>query len=262
MQQRCTAYSTATGYQLKSIAQALQNKHQIVQFRDVIYVRFQETPEDTGLFIFAYGALVIWGLDPHQEAAVLELIKAYEVEPYDHPEKESLEYTYNTQPSVANDLITLASTDLEARLAFSHGLAQSVKLCVFEEKVRKTITLTKTIPQNLSKYGRISLSRKEIRKKMGELFIERSSINLHFDVLDVPEFFWENYELEPLYTIIAKYLDLETRVQVLNQRLDVIHDLYEVLANELNHQHSSFLEWIIIILIAIEVVASFVRELV
>ena len=60
--------------------------------------------------------------------------------------------------------------------------------------------------------------------------------------------------------MIANHLDLETRIEVLNQRLDIVHDLFEMLGNELNHQHSSKLEWIIIWLIVIEVVMSIVHH--
>jgi uncharacterized Rmd1/YagE family protein len=95
---------------------------------------------------------------------------------------------------------------------------------------------------------------------MGELFIERTSINLHMDVLDTPEFFWEYPELEPLYMMTANYLDIRTRVEVLNQRLDVVHGLFEMLGTELNHLHSSRLEWTIISLIVIEVLVSLLRD--
>ncbi len=79
-------------------------------------------------------------------------------------------------------------------------------------------------------------------------------------MLDTPEFFWEHSELEPLYALAANYLDLEARVEVLNQRLDVIHELFEMLVNELNHQHSSRLEWTIILLIILEVVLTLLRD--
>ena len=108
--------------------------------------------------------------------------------------------------------------------------------------------------------GKISLSKNAIRKKMGELFLARNSINLHADVLDIPEFFWEYPELEPLYMIVANYLDLQTRVDVLNHRLDVVHELFQMLGSELNHQHSSRLEWAIIWLIIIEVVLTLSRD--
>ena len=96
---------------------------------------------------------------------------------------------------------------------------------------------------------------------MGELFIERNSINLHLDVLDAPEFFWEYPEMEPLYKMMSNYLDIKSRVEVLNQRLDVVHELFEMLGNELNHQHSSRLEWTIICLIVIEVLLTVSRDL-
>jgi len=95
---------------------------------------------------------------------------------------------------------------------------------------------------------------------MGELFIARNSINLHLDVLDTPDFFWENSEVEPLYALMANDVDIKTRVEVLNQRLVVIKELFEMLANEVNHQHSSRLEWTIICLIIIEVFVSLLRD--
>ncbi len=260
---RCTTYSSAVSFPLKKLVGRFSAHHEVSWFRDVIYVSCKkgDDPLDCGAFIFPYGAAVMWGLSPQQKKSILETLKKDEDQPYEVTEKESYTYIYGSKAAIANDQITLPSSQLEAKLAFSHGLAQSIKLSVFEGAAQKTIAKTKDIPAQLAKHGKISLSRKQIRKMRGSLFIERSSINLHFDVLDVPEYFWEHFELEPIYTLIANYLDLETRVEILNQRLDVIHDLFEVLGNELNHQHSSRLEWIIILLIAIEVVSSFVREI-
>ncbi len=260
--QRCVAYSTAVSYPIKEVARAFRASHRVSTFRDVIYISLRGTEhgKENGAFVFPYGAVVMWGLSGEEEASILTTLRSYEEGPYENSEKDLLMYSYGEKNSVLDDHITLASTELDIKLAFSHGIAQSVKLSVFEAIVKKTIETTRTIPEHLSKYGRVPLSRKEIRRKMGDLFMVRSSINLHFEVLDVPEYFWEHSELEPIYTLIANYLDLETRVEVLNQRLDVVHDLFEVLANELNHQYSSRLEWIIILLIVFEVVISLLRE--
>ena len=259
---RCVSYATATSYPVKELGRIFRANHHVSFFRDVIYVHFREDEEggETGAFIFGYGTVVLWGLSPEEEESLLSTLKAHEESPYEKPERESLTYGYGKKPSVADDRIILPSTNFHAKLAFSHGLAQSVKLAVFEGIVKKTIDTSQSIPIHLSRYGKISLSKKEIQRKLGELFIERSSINLHFDVLDIPEYFWEHADLEPLYMLIASYLDLETRVEVLNRRLDIIHDLYDVLGNELNHQHASRLEWIIIVLILIEVTLAVFRD--
>ena len=247
---------------MKEMAQIFRTHHRVSSFRDVIFVHFQEDEEhaETGAFIFGYGTVVMWGLSGSEEDDVLNTLRSHQEGGYDTPEREVMAYSYGRKGAVIDECIVLPSINFSAKLAFSHGLAQSVKLSVFEGIIKKTIDTTRSIPEQLSRYGRIPLSKKEIQRKMGELFIERSSINLHFDVLDVPEYFWEHSDLEPLYRLIATHLDLETRVDILNRRLGIIHDLFEVLGNELNHQHASRLEWIIIVLILIEVALSLFRD--
>ncbi len=258
---RCVSYATATAYPVKDLARAFRETHNVSMLRDVAYVNFRGDKEDAdrGVFLFPYGVAVMWGLTAEEEVSALATIRTLEEGAYEVREKEMMTYSYGKTEAIIDDVIILSPDDLTVKAAFSHGLAQSVKLSVFEGIVKKTITTTRTLPEQLARYGKIPLSRKEIRKKMGELFIERSSINLHFDVLDVPEYFWENADLEPIYMLIATHLELETRVEILNQRLDVIHDLFEMLGNELNHQHSSRLEWIIIFLILFEVLFSLVH---
>ena len=96
---------------------------------------------------------------------------------------------------------------------------------------------------------------------MGEIFLERNHINLHAEILDTPEFYWEHSEVEPFYRRTIHYLDVTKRVEVLNRRLNLLHELFEILGNELNHQQSSRLEMTIIILIVIEVVIALLRDL-
>ncbi len=77
---------------------------------------------------------------------------------------------------------------------------------------------------------------------------------MHNDILDVPEFFWRKPSYEPLYTMTTEFQDIQLRQDILHHRLDTINDLYSMLSEELNYRHSTRLEVIIIILIAIEVV--------
>ena len=88
------------------------------------------------------------------------------------------------------------------------------------------------------------------------MFIERNSVNLHTDILDTPAFFWDHPEFEPLYNMTRADLDVDARTKVLNTRLDIVRELFEVMGDELNNRHAAMLEWIIIILICIEVVLT------
>jgi len=256
----CRAYCTASAYPIKAMYERFkQMGANVTLYRDVIHMAAAGDMAGD-IFFFPYGSTVFWGSNIESCVSVLEQNKEYEEQPVDEIEMDEFTFLVGDAPKIVEDEIILPNNDVLSKLAISHGLAQSVKLGTFESALRKTFDHTKHIPEDLARHGRISLSRKEIRRKMGELFLERNSINLHVDVLDTPEFFWEYSELEHLYAMTANYLDLGSRVEVLNQRLDVIHELFEMLGTELNHQHSSRLEWTIIGLIIMEVILTLLRD--
>lgn len=257
---RCYVTCSAESFNTSELLKALNEKYTAKMERDVIHVEIPTQFDGGNVFCFPYGCIVLWGLSKEVEEEIIQRIKPYQVNPLGKPIEDTFTYSSAETSKIENGEILLASKSMLSLLAVSHALAQSVKLDAFEERIQRTVDLTKHIPQELSEEGKVSLSRKEIRKKMGALFLERSSINLHFDILDKPEFFWEYPDLEPLYAMMAHYLDIETRVEVLNQRLGVIHDLFDMLNSELNHQQSSRLEIVIIVLILIEVVVVFSKD--
>lgn len=80
--------------------------------------------------------------------------------------------------------------------------------------------------------------------QIGELFILRISIHLNGSVLDTPELFWVEPQLEPVYHAVRSYLEMDQRVELLTERLGVIADLLAVLKDQLSHGHGEKLEWI------------------
>lgn len=257
---KCSVNCTASSYNIKPLFHSLKSKYTSTFYRDLIHVEVPLKEGEGDVFFFDHGTMALWNIPKEVENEFLDYVKDFEIQPIDEIENDTFDYCYGEALKIDDNLITLPNDNVLTKLAISHGLTQSAKLESFEVVIQKIFNDTKQIPQNLSKKGSISLSRKEIRRKMGELFLERNSINLHVNVLDVPEFFWEAPEYEPLYTTVANWLDIETRVEVLNQRLAVVHELFEMLGNELNHQHSCRLEWAIILLIVIEVILTLIRD--
>jgi uncharacterized Rmd1/YagE family protein len=151
-----------------------------------------------------------------------------------------------------SDIITLEKGEADntlLKLAISYGLSQSVKLRSHEISIQKTVAENQPISQELATQGRISLSRKAIFKRIGEIFLAKSSVNLSNEYLDVSEYFWRYPHLERYYLMVEKFLDIQKRVAILNQRLDVVHDVVIMLNHQLEHRYSSALEIIIIMLI-------------
>lgn len=258
---RCSAYCTASSYKLNEIIVYLQLQGlKCFFFRSGNVIHRAFGSEGGDIFYFSYGTIVCWGLTKEQEEAILQEVKSFESGPNEQNEFEESRYSVGVVAKILKDDITLPADDVLTKLAFSHGLAQSVKLSIFEKLIERRIDKSRSAPESLAKHGHIPMSRIELSRLMGEIIIDRNSINFHTDVLDTPEFFWEYSDLEPLYRLIAQDLDISSRVTVLNKRLDIVKELFEMLSNELQHRHSSRLEWIIIVLIFIEVAITFAKE--
>lgn len=245
---RCSAYCNATRFDTSKLFEYLNRRYNAQRIREVIHMNLEERD----VFFFPYAAIVCWGLEENQEKNLLSEIKEFEYM-IAEPCHDIFTYSYGDTARVKDDEIVLPNKDILTKLAFSHSISQSVKLDTFEQTIQQTVDITRELPELLAVRGKINLSGKEIRRMMGRLFIDRHSINLHQELLDTPEFFWEYTDLEPIYNLMAHYLEIERRVNVLNQRLTVLKELFDMLNNEINHKHSSRLEWTIIWLIVIEV---------
>ena len=62
-----------------------------------------------------------------------------------------------------------------------------------------------------------------------------------------------------LYDAICEYLEVDTRLETLNARFEVLQATLDVLRDHQNNEHSSRLEWVVIVLIFIELVIGIVE---
>ena len=92
-----------------------------------------------------------------------------------------------------------------------------------------------------------------------KVFLQKTAVNLLDSVLDTPEYFWSQPDsLQLLYEKVGEYVELEPRIEVINQRFQLLHEMLELIRDVGNTNHSSRLEWIIIWLIVIEVIIGIV----
>jgi uncharacterized Rmd1/YagE family protein len=63
-------------------------------------------------------------------------------------------------------------------------------------------------------------------------------------VLDSPELMWAEPQLEPVYMAVRSYLEMDQRVGLMMERLDVVGDLLTVLKDQVRTSHGEYLEWI------------------
>lgn len=258
---RCTSHCTAEKYCLDGLLDALRaDGFTPSLFDNAVHITFEDTHWNYEIFFFDYGCYVVWA-EGVVKGSVLSFITRWvdqvSVRPMARPIEDVVYYAYGDETRIVEEEDTLfLEKDTLINLSMAHALSQSVKLRAFELAIMDTIEVTRNLTDQLEYEGKTSLSHQGLAQMVGHLFAARQSINLHTDILDTPEFFWRRPKYERYYQMVASFLDLTTRIAILNRRLDVIQELYQMLSDELRHEHSSRLEWIVIVLIMLEVVVG------
>jgi len=165
--------------------------------------------------------------------------------------------------TVVDDVVAIPPAqagDAAVMLAASHALAQSTKLALYEKRAALLADATESIPRQMATTGETSLTSKEATKLRGRCFLQRADLNVFGAVLDSPAFLWQAPDrYARLYEATRDYLEVETRAETLNARLNVLEDLVSAVVANLETEKGTRLELIVIWLIVIEVVIGLVE---
>jgi uncharacterized Rmd1/YagE family protein len=281
---RISCYTIGYQYDLKIVNDFFKQINLIPEktnlLKNVIIINFLPPNSEKFVFIFDYGVVVMWSFEEEEEKRIFQaflkcckyVINTNYLKNDSHnfiSHSESLRYTDQenvffyikgeTFSMSQKNKIVIESSDLDERLSITYALAQETILNHYENEVSNAIEETKKIPIEMRDKGEIKLTKQEISRNIGLIFMRRSAVNLNSDILDTPDIFWEKShrdESELYYIYIRKFLDIEKRVEILNKRMKILKELYDVLNNEVKTQGKFRLEWIVVYLIVIEIFVS------
>ncbi|ANB14041.1 hypothetical protein AWJ20_4997 [Sugiyamaella lignohabitans] len=159
--------------------------------------------------------------------------------------------------TMVGDVIYIRGETSMARLldkaAFSSGLARNTKLAALEISLDNYIKSIKELSDNLATGRKIELRGSEVLQITGKLLQIRGHLNLYSELIETPDLYWSEPQLEQLYSLISRKLDVSPRIAILNKRLDYASELAGILKSHISEEQSTRLEWMIIILITVEV---------
>jgi uncharacterized Rmd1/YagE family protein len=93
-------------------------------------------------------------------------------------------------------------------------------------------------------------------KYIGKVLNVKNSIVDNLYILDDPNLVWDNEELNLLNRQLKTNFDINTRFKDLDYRLQIVENNLTLFTDVLNVRESSRLEWVVIILIALEIVIA------
>lgn len=191
---------------------------------------------------------------------IVTLLNSLNIEWADSFEKNCVyqDYPVHTDNSLSksftidNDKITLKDYYITNLLIVSHVISQSVALEIYENKLSMYYQKSREIIEVANSYSFYKRSKLSAFAK--ELVLIRHDMLIDLHLLDKPNILWDNEDAEKLYNALSDSLELKDRFDVVEYKLNTIKDDIVMVMDLANHNHSSFLEWIIIVLILIEIV--------
>ncbi|CAH1802244.1 unnamed protein product, partial [Owenia fusiformis] len=216
------------------------------------------------VFLFREGSVVCWNLPVEERNNLLTFLMPYSECAYDlnlvKHEKEQLECHFHESSTrlVSGDIYLKSGEENKVqrnleKYAFSNALGLSVKLAIWEASLERYVDSIEWVTEAMRQGKEVNMSRSLVLKKYGEVLSLRHLINLSSDLLDTPDFYWDREGLEMLYQHSCAYLNIKGRTRVVNEKLNHCCELAELLSSHSNDKHHVRLEWMIIVLIMVEV---------
>ncbi|CCF58307.1 hypothetical protein KAFR_0E01530 [Kazachstania africana CBS 2517] len=273
----CTSVTTSERYDLDKCYDILVKKNfKITKLipNEVLLLEFEK---GTVFIMGSDGATVSWGIEENVlRSEIIPLIEnacinplsenEFEIEDMDYIElrkSEDLSFVQDIcdreddNSFLLGDLIMINSVGplygVMDKVAFSSGLSRSTMLAVLENKMETHIKETRKVTEKISKgVTNTKMKEKDVLRFIGRLFMIRGQLNLYSELIETPDLYWSETQLEEIFKKISNYLDMKPRISILNSKLDYSTEECRLLISLLNERKSSFLEWIIIYLIAFE----------
>lgn len=133
------------------------------------------------------------------------------------------------------------------------NVAQSVAMDYYAQRAQALLGEIRGFTNQMETGGNIRISRKNMLRFIGRTLNSKNKVVENLYIFDGPETTWEDEYLDRVHRGLSRTFELPTRFKEIEYTFKIIEDNLSVFRELYLHRESSKLEWIIIILICIEV---------
>jgi uncharacterized Rmd1/YagE family protein len=154
--------------------------------------------------------------------------------------------------TVTNDYAIINREEAVFVDIIAYAIAKSVALEQIEARVEVVFDKMEDIIAMLDR-GQLAIPDSELAKTAATILNFKYRSLSHIMILDKPDITWDIEEADRLYSTLANMFELNQRYNQIKHKSDTLLDINEVFTGLSHAKRSARLEWIIIVLIAIEI---------
>lgn len=219
-----------------------------------IVVRVPDEP-NAWCSLYDFGSVAFFNVSPAQQERIVAAVRA--------------RFTPLGEEQTSDDFRVVIEPQGAERVSFDHAvlnepsrnkvgilsllLAQSATLDHYERQVEKLLDSAEAISEPMKRRGKLPRYDRNTIKFIGISLSTRRDLISRLYILDEPEGTWEDAALDRLFKQMKATLDIDVRYRALEYKLGLIQEGVNVIVELTNAQRNIWLEFIIVILIIVEI---------
>ena len=216
---------------------------------------FYKTGEEAFVSVFKYGVVCFLNYNEAERDAFLQRIAPFCKNLFELKLSEEFEVETNARENkFGYNKIEIVQPDIEVFRLIMLNVSQSVSLDYFSEQTNLLQEETHSHTLTLERRGRLDISGSHLKMYIGKTLNLKNRIAENLYIFDSPPETWEDENLNRIDQGLKKTFDLQDRYRDVREGLEIIKENLELFKDLLQYRNSTFLEWIIIILVALEVI--------
>ena len=255
---KAVAYQVADSIDLKAFRVAFQETPHTFDKDEVFYV----LQGDRYVYVFKYGVVCFLNFDEIKTAEFIRFLSPFCKNVAEQAmQEELLVETEAKEFKFGFDKIDILAGDLETFRIIMLNVSQSVALDYYSSQTETLLQETNHHTQQLEKTGRLGLSGIALKKYIGRTLNLKNKIAENLYIFDSPDVTWENERINRVDQGLKSMFDLQDRFRTIHDGLEIVKENLDLFKDLMQHRKSTALEWIIIILILVEVINLAVEKI-
>lgn len=210
------------------------------------------------VMVFSFGSIVFINCTTKDESAFMEYLKSnkadIDIKNYEkYSDDYELQVKDNSEIELTDKYVLVPKFEAFYPELISTVIAKSVALEKTEEQLGKIVDKLETMIDKLEK-GKLNVGNKTIANTISKIVRHEYNTLAYIMILDKPDITWVSSQAEEFYNRMAEFFELNDRYVILKEKTNILNSIIDGFSSISHSIRGLFVEWVIVILIVVEII--------
>lgn len=214
--------------------------------------------KDEKIMVFSFGSIVFINVPKEDIPRFISYLRTFkpeiDIKTWDtYWDDYELHIKDSGETELSDEFVSVSCFEVFYPELISIVIAKSVALEKTEEQLGKILDVLESMIDRLEG-GKLRISDRALAKTTARIVKHEYNTIAYIMILDRPDITWENSRAAEFYDRMSEFFELNDRYEVLRKKTEILNHIISGFSSISHSMRGHFLEWIIIVLIVLEVI--------